>query len=299
MADGTITNANAHQNPDLFFALKGGGNQYAIVTKLTLKTYDMGDAGQVWGGLRYYPPQQHSAITSAVSNFAANNKDVKAAIIPTFNFGPPSLSGLSESIVFFFYDAASPPPGIFDEFDAINSTTSDTKARSYYSLTQEAENGAVYGLRFQIRTNTFPNLPIAQMSSFLDQHWLSLNQTASVTLSNLTNFFLLTFTTQPLTTLIADASQRAGGNAYGLNPNFGDRIWIEYDLAWLNSTCDTQCPPYLEQLADAQHDTFAANYGGTYPTNYRYGNLDWIRYVPAIAAIHRCGRAFHREEASR
>jgi FAD/FMN-containing dehydrogenase len=53
LANGTITNANATSNPDLFFALKGGGNQYAIVVRWTLKTYEAGDNGKIWGGVRY------------------------------------------------------------------------------------------------------------------------------------------------------------------------------------------------------------------------------------------------------
>ncbi|WP_298167528.1 FAD-binding oxidoreductase [Novosphingobium sp.] len=44
-ADGKIRIANAHQNPDLFFALKGGGGgSFGVVTRLTLRTHTLPEA---------------------------------------------------------------------------------------------------------------------------------------------------------------------------------------------------------------------------------------------------------------
>jgi len=40
-ADGNITLANACANPDLFWALKGGGSGFGVVTRLTLRTHDL------------------------------------------------------------------------------------------------------------------------------------------------------------------------------------------------------------------------------------------------------------------
>lgn len=173
LADGSITNANATYNPDLFFALRGGGNQYAIVTELTLKTHDVGDNGTVWGGVRIYTADQHGALLAAVANFTANNDDPKAALIPTFDFIAIGVD-VPASIVFFFYDGPSEPEnGVFDSLDAIPYLLSDTESRTYLDLTANtlAGTGDVEGLRFQIRTNTFPNMPVANMSDFLDEQW--------------------------------------------------------------------------------------------------------------------------------
>jgi FAD/FMN-containing dehydrogenase len=40
-ADGDVKLANACVNPDLFWALKGGGSGFGVVTRLTLRTYDL------------------------------------------------------------------------------------------------------------------------------------------------------------------------------------------------------------------------------------------------------------------
>ena len=42
LVNGTIINANANSNQDLFTVLKGGGNNFSIVTMYTLKAYPQG-----------------------------------------------------------------------------------------------------------------------------------------------------------------------------------------------------------------------------------------------------------------
>lgn len=51
LANGTISNVGYDSHPDLFFALRGGGNQFGIVTRFDLNTYPQ---GPVWGGHSYY-----------------------------------------------------------------------------------------------------------------------------------------------------------------------------------------------------------------------------------------------------
>ena len=43
-ADGDVKLANACANPDLFWALKGGGSGFGVVTRLTLRTHDLPEA---------------------------------------------------------------------------------------------------------------------------------------------------------------------------------------------------------------------------------------------------------------
>ncbi|PHH58663.1 hypothetical protein CDD82_2795 [Ophiocordyceps australis] len=52
LANGTIVNASRHRNPDLYWALKGGGNNFGVVTRIDLDTFDQ---GAFWGGLLTHP----------------------------------------------------------------------------------------------------------------------------------------------------------------------------------------------------------------------------------------------------
>lgn len=84
LANGTITNANRTSHPDLWWALRGGGNQFAIVTKITTQAHPAGVNGRVWGGTRAYSPEQRTKLFHAITNFVREYPDAKGAVIPTF-----------------------------------------------------------------------------------------------------------------------------------------------------------------------------------------------------------------------
>ncbi|KAJ7029882.1 FAD-binding domain-containing protein [Mycena alexandri] len=138
--NGSIVSVTAASDPDLFFALKGGGNNFGIVTQFTLKAFPQ---GQVWGGVIFYAAAQLPAVTAAVARFASNVTDKKAAIIPgyTTQLGKPVVANI------MFYDGPSPPAGIFDEFLAIEHTTEDISTRSFLSLVQSAPANVTAGTR--------------------------------------------------------------------------------------------------------------------------------------------------------
>ncbi|KAI9172775.1 FAD-binding, type 2 [Paramyrothecium foliicola] len=277
LANGTITTASATSNTDLFFALKGGGNQYAVITEMILKTYDVGQNGRIWGGIRTYTGDKHSELLAAVSRFTANNADPKAALIPTFNFFGVLGLNIPAIIVFIFYDGPAPPAGVFDELDAIPSLTDGTRQRTMGNLVQDVFAGDLEGLGFNIAFNAFPNMPIANMSDFLDEKFETAKAISSkAALEDLINFRLFTFTVQPLPKSISRASS-ISGNALGLRPEHGDRIWVEYNVAWLVPTCDTACPEFVSNAVDIFHDLHESKYSGIPPTNYESGDLDYIR----------------------
>jgi hypothetical protein len=279
LANGTITNANATSHPELYFALRGGGNQFAIVTKITLQTYDSGTGGQVWGGVRTYFGIQHSHVLSAVARFTSGNKDPKAAIIPTFNFVSLAAINVPAIIVVLFYDGAKPPPGVFDDFDAISTISDNTKTRSFESLTRELLAGNYKGLRFNIAVNSFPSMPGENMTNFLNEHF-ELVQEASIKAGvlDLLDFKSFSFAVQPMSHDIVQASlNTGGGNALGMAAEHGDRVWIEYDLSWASPLCDSHCVEFLKDLVVAAHDLHARKYAGIYPTNYKSGDLDYVR----------------------
>ncbi|VUC32592.1 unnamed protein product [Clonostachys rosea] len=281
LANGTITNANATSHPELFFALKGGGNQFAVITEFTFKTYEVGDKGQIWGGIRSYSGDKHAAILSAISNFTANNDDGKAALIPTFNFFGLLGVNIPAIIVFYFYDGPQMPEGIFDELDAIPSLYDGTRKRTIANLVQDLFAGDLEGLGFQIAFGSFPNMPISDMSSFLQDHFDEANELASkAALEDVLDFRLLTFTLQPFSRLIAQASIDAGGNALGVTPDVGDKIWVEYNVAWASPACDEDCPAFAKTAADTFQELHKSKYSGIYPTNYKSGDLEYLSYNP-------------------
>ncbi|KAF8899582.1 FAD-binding domain-containing protein [Gymnopilus junonius] len=133
--NGQVVTVTEASDPTLFFGLKGGGNNFGIVTRFTLRTFPQ---GQVWGGLITFVAPFIPDVAKATANFGANVVDPKASIITTYNFllGEPGISQL------LFYDGPTPPDGIFDEFLAIPYFTKDVSTRSFSSLVQSSPANA-------------------------------------------------------------------------------------------------------------------------------------------------------------
>ncbi|KZT64214.1 FAD dependent oxidoreductase [Daedalea quercina L-15889] len=138
LPNGTFTTVTA-SNPDLFWALKGGFNNFGIVTQFVLQAYPQ---GQVWGGSIIIIGET-DAVKNATANFYANVTDPKASILTTLNWE----LGITAIELNLFYDAPTPPDGIFDEFLAIPYLTSDISTRSFLSLVLTAPSNATFGLR--------------------------------------------------------------------------------------------------------------------------------------------------------
>lgn len=205
--------------------------------------------------------------------------DAKAAIIPTFQFGAPLniMNTVGGPIFFFFYDGAQPPKDVFADFDAINATMDGTGTKSYWELSQEAGGAApLPGFGASFRENTYPNMPPDEMADFYEVVWEKTSK-QSFADSIAPDVQIMGFDPQPVSVRIAKASNAQGGNALGLDPDHGDRIWIENNLLWLNDTCNENCPTYSKKVSQAIHDYHVQTYSGVEPTNYRSGNTSFIK----------------------
>ena len=69
MADGSVVQANDGTNSDLFRALKGGGNNFGIVTRFDIITFPARD---IWDGIVAYTKDSTPQLVQATANFVAN-----------------------------------------------------------------------------------------------------------------------------------------------------------------------------------------------------------------------------------
>src|SRR5437764_11481884 len=72
-ADGRIVTASDTENPDLFWALRGGGGNYGVVTTFTFRLHEIGPI--VYGGMLVFPAQRGVEVMRAYRDFVATAPD--------------------------------------------------------------------------------------------------------------------------------------------------------------------------------------------------------------------------------
>jgi hypothetical protein len=76
LASGKVINANATSHSDLFAALKGGQNNFGIVTRFDLQAFQ---AGPIWGGRIMFAPNATTALLTAFTEFKSGEYDPHVA----------------------------------------------------------------------------------------------------------------------------------------------------------------------------------------------------------------------------
>jgi hypothetical protein len=141
LADGRIVTASNTSNPDLFTVLKGGNNNFGVVTNFKFQTFDYNG---LWGGLVIYPnttiQDQFKALVNFSNNISKNPKG-SAIVMPVYQ------SSVGADLILNAYDYAEPTirPDAYKEFLAIPGNTSDTTGiRNMSSLAAELAGVTTY-----------------------------------------------------------------------------------------------------------------------------------------------------------
>ncbi|KAF9472666.1 FAD-binding domain-containing protein [Pholiota conissans] len=162
--NGRIVTVTKTSDPELFFGLTGGFNNFGVVTRLTLRTFPQ---GQVWGGSITLDGSTMPAVKAATTEFQAST-DPKGGLIASYGYVTAAEQVVVSLLI--FYDAPTPPPGLFDAFLAIPALQSDISTRSYLSLVQSQDVNSTSGLRIM-----FEAVPIISFTPELSD--ILLNET--------------------------------------------------------------------------------------------------------------------------
>jgi FAD/FMN-containing dehydrogenase len=94
-ADGELLIASADENPDLFWAIRGGGGNFGVVTSFEFRMHPVGD---VYGGPVFYPVEESANVLRFYREFIATApREISAFfgyhIAPPAPFVPEHLHG--------------------------------------------------------------------------------------------------------------------------------------------------------------------------------------------------------------
>jgi hypothetical protein len=117
LANDSIVNVSQRNNPDLYFALRGGGgNNFGIVTHFTTRAIPQGLA---WGGSRTYRDDQTPQILSNLHDLTTTHKnDTEFAFWGTYSYSPTD-----GNFVWAVNQAYNPPQEYPQPFERLNKLT--------------------------------------------------------------------------------------------------------------------------------------------------------------------------------
>lgn len=255
LPNGTITNANPKSNPDLYFALRGGGGSFGIVTRFDFETHPH---DQYWGGTQVSLVHDRAATHArlGVTNtwswtlhaaFSAVAQKVERAL-DFFGCAVP-LRALAESFAALAQETQTNVGAhAFLFFSYVPYLKSYVTGSAFFYSNAAYEPEALSPLTDlpHLYTNTGQKTLSTMTDAITDinptdqrQHWRTSTFRANATLiEKFWHFFLEE--TAPLRSAVPDAmvssniqlvtkhelalSQKNGGSAFGLKPEDGPLI---------------------------------------------------------------------------
>jgi hypothetical protein len=224
LADGSIVEATADgEHDDLFWALRGGHNNFGIVTRFDLKTFPMSSAyvgGTIWDGNNVLAQTQFFSALGAYMLPEGGVDDPNAATSAIVSVAPGS--GASQLISIRFAPGTDDNPKAFENFTAIVAPViQDIGGKvvpDWTEILNSLEQTGARGSRQLFWSVSFKPDPRAIRIA---------NETVvDLAFADLVNVSgaVVALTYQPISKDWLLASQRSGPNVLDLDPNSGTFI---------------------------------------------------------------------------
>lgn len=234
-ASGLIVTASPTSYPDLYWALRGGGNNFGLVTSFKLRTLPL---GKMWGGDRIFLEPQFPATIDAFVDLGKNSAvDTKAAQILSFivQGGAKFASAQLE------YATPNANASIFSYWNAITPAVDNIGIKTLATLTEQLAESTPYGQRQSYWAQTV-KLDKDLINFILDVFYEENDKIADV--ANLLNPLSLQVITVPQ----MQKMRQNGGNALGLDPSLGPLLLINPAPAWTDAADDDRVNKFVDTV---------------------------------------------------
>ncbi|KAI1495102.1 hypothetical protein F5X96DRAFT_613409 [Biscogniauxia mediterranea] len=208
LADGRVVVADAtHNNCDLFVALKGGSNNFGVVTNIRMRAIR---CEKVWGGLNFFPREVTPDAIDALVHFAGNcHVDEESHLLFFFTYLPNFKSTVIVSA--YVQVGGVERASAYDKFLALPAIVDTTK------MTTVGEVVSEYDIAPQDNYNTFFTLSVRNDARIVSKA----SELHDQLVDDLKGFipdgdFITQCLVQPLPRLYGQKSAMAGGNIMGV-----------------------------------------------------------------------------------
>lgn len=238
LSDGTVADANEDENQDLFFALRGGGNSFGVVTRIDFETYEQ---GLLWSASLICDTSVLDAnIKEFVRLSAADDCDPKASLLLTFAY-ISSMNRTAIANTLLYTDAVENPP-IYKNLTKLPALQVTTGLKNMTTLSVESEAMVPKGARSLYRTQTI--ISNEAMLQAVHRVW---NDAVSV-IRNIPGIFWV-LSSDPLHPSFY--ARHAASNALGLTGRDGATLLVLLlDVRWSEAADDEKVNSTAKSLFD-------------------------------------------------
>ncbi|KAH8881096.1 FAD-binding domain-containing protein [Thozetella sp. PMI_491] len=223
LSDGTVTNANSEQNADLFWALKGGGPNFGIVTRFDLRTIPV---REIWLQVTVHSVDQADEILDAFVKWQTNGAlDSRSTVLMGFGLDAVSLGLLYAS-------PADQQPDAFSPFNhivpiAVLAPGMNSTVAAVTAIMGTATAGAGTRHDYRAASSRIDAQLFKEMYTFWREKGLAVREATGAN---------QTFVLQPIPKRLVEQGMANGGNPMGLAVE--DQQWWTSLIDWTEEADD-------------------------------------------------------------
>ncbi|KAK8121576.1 hypothetical protein PG984_010246 [Apiospora sp. TS-2023a] len=274
LANGTVVDANADENNELWQALKGGSGNFGLVTRFDMYVIEFPDPQKpnIWGGIAQYELSAAEELTDAYVDFVENNHlDKNSSTMLYWVYTHATRSLVVQVSMDNTLDIAYPPA--YDRYLNTSGLISKSlRSAPMYEITAEFDKGQPDGLRNIWLTGAYKNDPrIIKFAADKHEELIAGKLAGLVSqdsqLVTLCSMF-------PLTQAMIAHGERNGGNAMNLEAKSKGENGVLFlaSLAIDGSENEAIALPIMRQWQD-EVDAYATSLGVNWDwrfLNYAY-----------------------------
>ncbi|KAI6778372.1 uncharacterized protein J7T54_000490 [Emericellopsis cladophorae] len=276
LGDGSIVNANAEENHDLWVALKGGSGNFGFVTRIDQKVWP---SSEIYANLNSYSIDKRPEVRQRYYDFVNKQDDEPESQI----IGAMSYADGAWACAIIMSNINAEISDVFDPFFEVESTTSVPATGPAHEVVPIFTGPTPLGLYANWQTGMVDhNLEIMEA---MDEIVMEYFNKAIGLVEDGENKIQLIWQWQPVTQGIVDVMQKQGGNVLGLDATVVDGPVIMYNIVFTADTEETQAATLptifaLNQAILAKADELGHNKHWQF-LNYAHGSQDPISHYGA------------------
>ncbi|KAI0386947.1 hypothetical protein F5Y04DRAFT_288746 [Hypomontagnella monticulosa] len=246
LASGEIINANANENMDLFVSLRGGGNNFAIVTRYDMRTFKQ---GKFWGGTVFYFPD---SFPSQVEAYVKELKDPEATNETHIMIGAgysAAFAQISEIMCMnqVYYTREVESPAILDPYVNMQPQIDQMRSVRMLDLVDAAKEQTNQGSSTS-RVSYINTTVKADVPTLMAAYEIYVNALGPL---KAINGLTTSFTLQAYPKSLLDITESAGGNSLGINPSDGPLMSILLLSFWQDKEDDDKIHSAFKGVIEA------------------------------------------------